>query len=108
LVHERIERRERARFEALKNLSESKRRTRTGAGPASSRPPSEEAGRWFASFTCEVEREDPTATLPTAVVGIEDQAPPVPPQGDQHPPRRLLRAHDPPRHHLGAWVRIHH
>jgi putative transposase len=32
---------------------------------------SEEAGRWFASFTCEVEREDPTATQPTAVVGID-------------------------------------
>ncbi len=32
---------------------------------------SEEAGRWFVSFTCEVERQDLPATEPAAVVGID-------------------------------------
>jgi putative transposase len=32
---------------------------------------SEEAGRWFVSFTCEVERTDAPAKLPLAVVGVD-------------------------------------
>lgn len=32
---------------------------------------SEEAGRWFVSFTCEVERADAPATLADAVVGVD-------------------------------------
>jgi putative transposase len=31
----------------------------------------EEAGRWFVSFGCEVERHDPVATYPDAVVGVD-------------------------------------
>jgi len=32
---------------------------------------SEEAGRWFVSFTCEVERHDDPGRLPDAVVGVD-------------------------------------
>ena len=32
---------------------------------------SEEAGRWFVSFTCQVERQDHRATQPEAVVGVD-------------------------------------
>ena len=32
---------------------------------------SEEAGRWFVSFTCELERADVPATRPAAVVGVD-------------------------------------
>lgn len=32
---------------------------------------SEEAGRWFVSFTCELERADAPATRPAAVVGVD-------------------------------------
>ena len=31
----------------------------------------EEAGRWFVSFGCEVERHDPVATYPDAIVGVD-------------------------------------
>ncbi len=31
----------------------------------------EEAGRWFVSFTCEVQRQDPPAAHPNAVIGVD-------------------------------------